>query len=137
MKKERKPLTTREKVLIGVGVVGACVAGYFAYGYFRNVKIADELSDELGIVKDEVEVMKHIICESDIIPNSLQNGSNKISRVQKKIADTMTQIDKYPNDVTLQNALKKHESKLADLLYKHSKTEELGRMMEEDNITYK
>lgn len=136
MKKERKPLTTREKVLIGVGVVGACVAGYFAYGYFRNVKIADELSDELGIVKDEVEVMKHIIIESDIIPNSLQNGSNKISRVQKKITDTLTQIDKYPNDITLRNALEKHKSKLADLLYKHSKTEELGRMMEEDNITY-
>ena len=136
MKKERKPLTTREKVLIGVGVVGACVAGCFAYGYFRNVKIADELSDELGIVKDEVEVMKHIIIESDIIPNSLQNGSNKISRVQKKITDTLTQIDKYPNDITLRNALEKHKSKLADLLYKHSKTEELGRMMEEDNITY-
>ena len=136
MKKERKPLTTREKVLIGVGVVGACVAGYFAYGYFRNVKIADELSDELGIVKDEVEVMKHIIIESDIIPNSLQNGSNKISRVQKKITDTLTQIDKYPNDITLRNALEKHKSKLADLLYKHSKTEELGRMMEEDNVTY-
>ena len=136
MKKERKPLTTREKVLIGVGVVGACVAGYFAYGYFRNVKIADELSDELGVVKDEVEVMKHIIIESDIIPNSLQNGSNKISRVQKKITDTLTQIDKYPNDITLRNALEKHKSKLADLLYKHSKTEELGRMMEEDNITY-
>ena len=136
MKKERKPLTTREKVLIGVGVVGACVAGYFTYGYFRNVKIADELSDELGIVKDEVEVMKHIIIESDIIPNSLQNGSNKISRVQKKITDTLTQIDKYPNDITLRNALEKHKSKLADLLYKHSKTEELGRMMEEDNITY-
>ena len=136
MKKERKPLTTREKVLIGVGVVGACVAGYFAYGYFKNVKTADELSDELGIVKDEVEVMKHIIIESDIIPNSLQNGSNKISRVQKKITDTLTQIDKYPNDITLRNALEKHKSKLADLLYKHSKTEELGRMMEEDNITY-
>ena len=186
MKKERKPLTTREKVLIGVGVVGACVAGYFGYKYFNEVKMTkdqkntindlikdlmskdteaetakkialeamdaannqevinditkealEETMKELEITKDEVEVMKHIICESDIIPNSLQNGSNKISRVQKKIADTMTQIDKYPNDVTLQNALKKHESKLADLLYKHSKTEELGRMMEEDNITYK
>lgn len=136
MKKERKPLTTREKVLIGLGVIGAGVAGYFGYKYFRSVKITDGLSDELGTVKDEVEVMKHIIIESDIIPNSLQNGSNKISRVQKKITDTLIQIDKYPNDITLRNALEKHKSKLADLLYKHSKTEELGRMMEEDNITY-
>ena len=36
MKKERKPLTTREKVLIGVGVVGACVAGYLGYKYWEN-----------------------------------------------------------------------------------------------------
>ena len=178
MKKERKPLTTREKVLIGVGVVGACVAGYFGYRYFNVLKttkeqkntindlikdlmskdteaeiakkialeamdaannqevINDITKKELEALTDEVEVMKHIIIESDIIPNSLQNGSNKISRIQTKITDTLTQLEKRPNDIPLQNALKKHESKLADLLYKHSKTEELGRMIEEDNITY-
>ena len=31
MKKERKPLTKREKVLIGVSVVATCAAGYFGY----------------------------------------------------------------------------------------------------------
>ena len=178
MKKERKPLTTREKVLIGVGVVGACVAGYFGYKYWENLKdfkalkatnddlikdlmskdteaeiakkialeamdaannqevINDITKEALEETIEELGVMKHIICESDIIPNALQNGSNKISRVQKKIADTLTQIEKYPNDITLQNALKKHESKLADLLHKHTKVEELCRMIEDDNVTY-
>lgn len=48
MKKERKQLTKREKVLTGLTIVVAGVAGYFVYGYFRSVKIADRLSDELG-----------------------------------------------------------------------------------------
>lgn len=48
MKKERKPLTKREKVLMGTSIVIVGVAGYFAYGYFRSLKIADRLSDELG-----------------------------------------------------------------------------------------
>ena len=176
MKKERRPLTKREKVLIGLGVVGIGVAGYFGYKYWENSKnyralktINEDLLRELmskdtettkkialeamdaannqEVINDitrealeetieELGVMKHIICESDIIPNALQNGSNKISRVQKKIADTLTQIEKYPNDITLQNALKKHESKLADLLHKHTKVEELCRMIEDDNVTY-
>ena len=164
MKKERKPLTTREKVLIGVGVVATCAAGYLGYKYWTNLKdlmskdaeaeiakkialeamdaannqevINDITKEALEETIEELGVMKHIICESDIIPNALQNGSNKISRVQKKIADTLTQIEKYPNDITLQNALKKHESKLADLLHKHTKVEELCRMIEDDNVTY-
>ena len=146
MKKERQPLTKREKTLLGLFIIGAGAAGYFAYGYFRSLKIADRLSDELGETikenyalysfKDDMEVMKHIISESDIIPNALQNSSNKISRVQNKIADTLTQIEKYPNDITLQKALGKHESRLAELLYKHTKAEELYRIIEEDNITY-
>ena len=38
MKKERKPLTTREKVLIGLSIAGAvatCAAGYFGYAFSR------------------------------------------------------------------------------------------------------
>ena len=164
MKKERRPLTKREKVLIGVSVVATCAAGYLGYKYWASLKdlmskdteaeiakkIALEAMDAANnqevindITKEALEetieefgVMKHIICESDIIPNALQNGSNKISRVQKKITDTLTQIEKYPNDITLQNALKKHESKLADLLHKHTKVEELCRMIEDDNVTY-
>ena len=178
MKKERRPLTKREKVLIGLGVVSVGVAGYFGYKYFNEVKTTKDQKNTIDdLIKDlmskdteaetakkialeamdaannqevinditketleetieELGVMKHIICESDIIPNALQNGSNKISRVQKKIADTLTQIEKYPNDITLQNALKKHESKLAELLHKHTKVEELCRMIEDDNVTY-
>ena len=53
MKKERKPLTTREKVLIGLGVVGAGVAGYFGYKYFNELKIAKEQKNTINdLIKD-------------------------------------------------------------------------------------
>ena len=53
MKKERKPLTTREKVLIGLGVVGIGVAGYFGYKYFNDLKtIKDQKNTINDLIKD-------------------------------------------------------------------------------------
>ena len=71
MKKERKPLTTREKVLIGVGVVGACVAGYFGYKYWENLKdfkalkaTNDDLIKDLMTKDTEAEIAKKIALEA-------------------------------------------------------------------------
>ena len=71
MKKERKPLTKREKVLIGVGVVGACVAGYFGYKYWENSKnyralktINEDLLRELMSKNTEAEIAKKIALEA-------------------------------------------------------------------------
>ena len=71
MKKERKPLTTREKVLIGVGVVGACVAGYFGYKYFNALKTTKEQKNTINdLIKDlmskdtEAEIAKKIALEA-------------------------------------------------------------------------
>ena len=71
MKKERKPLTTREKVLIGVGVVGACVAGYFGYKYIKDLKIIkdqkntiDDLIKDLMSKDTEAETAKKIALEA-------------------------------------------------------------------------
>ena len=71
MKKERKPLTTREKVLIGVGAVGACVAGYFGYKYFNELKTTKEQKNTINdLIKDlmskdtEAEIAKKIALEA-------------------------------------------------------------------------
>ena len=68
MKKERQPLTKREKTLLGLFIVVAGAAGYFAYGYFRSLKIADRLSDELGeTIKENYAMYREIergdLCE--------------------------------------------------------------------------
>ena len=71
MKKERKPLSTREKVLIGVGIVGACVAGYFGYKYIGSLKtIKDQKNTLDDLIKDlmtkdtEAETAKKIALEA-------------------------------------------------------------------------
>ena len=71
MKKERKPLTKREKVLIGLGVVGIGVAGYFGYKYWENSKnyralktINEDLLRELMSKDTEAEIAKKIALEA-------------------------------------------------------------------------
>ena len=71
MKKERKPLTKREKVLIGLGVVGIGVAGYFGYKYWENSKnyralktINEDLLRELMSRDTEAEIAKKIALEA-------------------------------------------------------------------------
>ena len=71
MKKERKPLSTREKVLIGVGVVGACVVGYLGYKYWENLKdlkalkaTNDDLIKDLMSKDTEAETAKKIALEA-------------------------------------------------------------------------
>ena len=75
MKKERKPLTTREKVLIGLSIAGAvatCAAGYFGYKYWENLKDSkalEAINDDLlnGFVKkdDELECVKEELADSE------------------------------------------------------------------------
>ena len=86
MKKERKPLTTREKVLIGVGVVGACVAGYLGYKYVKDLKIIkdqkntiDDLIKDLMSKDTEAETAKKIALEAMDAANN-QEVINDITR---------------------------------------------------------
>ena len=71
MKKERKPLTTREKVLIGGSIAGACVAGYLGYKYVKDLKIIkdpkntiDDLIKDLMSKDTEAETAKKIALEA-------------------------------------------------------------------------
>ena len=86
MKKERKPLTTREKVLIGVGVVGACVSGYLGYKYIRDLKIIKDQKNTIDdLIKDlmsrdtEAEIAKKIALEAMDAANN-QEVINDITR---------------------------------------------------------
>ena len=71
MKKERRPLTKREKVLIGVGVVATCAAGYLGYKYWTSLKDCKALNAaKEDLIKDlmskdtEAEIAKKIALEA-------------------------------------------------------------------------
>ena len=98
MKKERKPLTTREKVLIGVGVVGACVAGYLGYKYVHDLKIIKDQKNTIDdLIKDlmsrdtEAETAKKIALEAIDAANN-QEVINDITK--EALEESMKELEK-------------------------------------------
>ena len=164
MKKERKPLSTREKVLIGVGIVGACVAGYFGYKYFSQKNTIDDLIKDLmtkdteaetakkialeamdaannqevinDVTKEELNFMRFLIVESGCTKMALQNGENKLSRIRKKIAAEIENLALNPNDKQTEVSLMNHQKFEATLIDKIEKTIELDRLIDADENIY-
>ena len=153
MKKERKPLTTREKVLIGVGVVGACVAGYFGYKYFRSVKIADGLRDELGeaikenyathAVKEvleetrkELNFLKFLIIEGDIVPHAKQNATNKLSRHYTKLERLLKHVEETGEQKETIKAIALEREEIAIMVKNLELTEALDAALKNDECVY-
>ena len=153
MKKERKPLTTREKVLRGVGVVGACVAGYFGYKYFRSVKITDRLRDELGEAikesyathavkealeetKKELEFLKFLIIEGNIVPHSKQNATNKLSRHYTKLERLLKHAEEFNEDADTIKAIALEREEIAIMVKNLELTEALEVALNNDECIY-
>ena len=130
MRKERKPLTTREKVLIGLSIVGAvatCAAGYFGYKYFENAKLVNKMSDELGeVIKDKCMLGESIntlmeAASEGVFEDAIGTTNNKINyRVDKKkyLMDT---LELNPNDVDVRNTLNKVNIELENLFRRKDK----------------
>lgn len=153
MKKERKPLTKREKVLIGLSIVGAGVAGYFAYGYFRSLKIADRLSDELGdtikenyamhAVKDaleetkkELEFLKFLVIEGDVVPHAKQNATNKLSRHYTKLERLLKHAEEFNEDVDTIKAIALEREEIAIMVKNLELTEALEAALNNDECIF-
>ena len=153
MKKERKPLTTREKVLIGVGVIGAGVAGYFGYKYFRSVKITDRLRDELGeaikesyathAVKEvleetrkELNFLKFLIIEGDIVPHAKQNATNKLSRHYTKLERLLKHVEETGEQKETIKAIALEREEIAIMVKNLELTEALDAALKNDECVY-
>ena len=153
MKKERKPLTTREKVLIGLSIAGAvatCAAGYFGYKYLENLKdfkalkatnedLLRELTksnDETSLIKEELDLVKYLLIEGDILPKAVQNGSNKIARKESKIKGIINAIENRKNDKTLIDVLQKHEREYKFMIRQQELAEQLKVKIENDECIY-
>ena len=153
MKKERKPLTTREKVLIGLSIAGAvttCAAGYLGYKYWENLKeckalkavnedLLRELSEknvETSIIQEELDLIKYLLIEGDIVPKAVQNGGNKIARKESKIKGIINAIEKMPTDKTLRGALLQHEREYKFMIRQQELAEQLKVKIENDECIY-
>ena len=129
-----KKLTRREKILLGVSIVSAGVAGYFGfkcYGYKINNELLEKFfkkaEKEKENINDRLNFIEFLVIESDCVPKALQNGNNKLSRVQSKISAATERLLKVPTDIDAQKMLencKDEESKLIEHISKAMKLDE-------------
>ena len=171
MKKERKPLTTREKVLIGVSVVGACVAGYLGYKYWDNLKdfkalkatnddlikdlmakdteaeiakkIALEAMDAANnqevindITKKELEFLKFLIIEGNIVPHAKQNATNKLSRHYTKLERLLKHAAERGEQKETVKAIALEREEIAIMVKNLELTEALDAALNNDECIY-
>lgn len=145
-----KKLTRREKILLGVSIVGVGVAGYFGYKYFsknNKIKLLEEnlelTTNELDVVfqdnKDNCEklnFLEFLIIESECIPKARQNGSNKLAREESKINALCEALLSRPDDLTIKNAIEKHEKEANILKEQLAKTIQIDELIKNDEIIY-
>ena len=145
-----KKLTRREKILIGVSIVGACAAGYFGYKYISNnnkIKLLEKnlelTTNELDVVfqdnKDNCEKLKFLeflVIESGCIPKAKQNGNNKLAREEHKINGIIDAMVKHPNDDSLRLSLQKHEAEAKAIRYQLTNIDKMEDLINNDECIY-
>ena len=157
MKKERRPLTKREKVLIGVSVVATCAAGYLGYKYWASLKdlmskdteaeiakkIALEAMDAANnqevindITKKELEFLKFLIIEGDIVPHSKQNATNKLSRHYTKLERLLKHVEETGEQKETVKAIALEREEIAILVKNLELTEALEVALNNDECIY-
>ena len=138
-----KKLTRREKILLGVSIVSAGVAGYFGfkcYGYKINnellEKVLKKVDKEKENINDRLNFIEFLVIESDCIPKALQNANNKLSRVQSKIAAATERLILKPNDIDAQKWLENNKAEEAKLIEHIAKAMKLDESVKADQNIY-
>lgn len=129
-------LTKKEKVLLGVSVVGLGVAGYFGFKYLDSKKTIDLLTKEKDDTNERLNFIEFLVIESECIPKALQNGNNKLSRVQTKIAAATERLLKVPDDKDAQKWLENNKAEEAKLLEHMAKAMKLDEAVKADQNIY-
>ena len=131
-----KKMTKREKLLLGVSVVGIGVAGYFGYKYYGTKKAMDLLTKGKDNTKDRLDFIEFLVIESDCVSKALQNANNKLARVQSKIAAATERLILKPNDVDAQQWLENCKEEEAKLIEHIAKAMELDEAVKADQNIY-
>ena len=138
-----KKLTKREKILLGVSIVSAGVAGYFGfkcYGYKINNELLEKVfkksEKDKENINDRLNFIEFLVIESDCVPKALQNANNKLSRVQSKIAAATERLLLKPNDVDAQEWLKNNKAEEAKLIEHITKAMKLDEAVKADQNIY-
>ena len=131
-----KKLSKREKVLLGVSVVSAGVAGYLGYKYFDAKKTMELLTKGKEDTNDRLNFVEFLVIESDCVSKALQNARNKLSRVQNKIAAATERLLKVPTDMDAKKMLENCKAEESKLIEHIAKAMELDEAVKADQNIY-
>ena len=138
-----KKLTKREKILLGVSIVSAGVAGYFGfkcYGYKINNELLEKVfkksEKDKENINDRLNFIEFLVIESDCVPKALQNANNKLSRVQSKIEAATERLILKPNDIDAQKWFENNKAEEAKLIEHITKAMKLDEAVKADQNIY-
>lgn len=133
-------LTKREKVMLGIsiglGVVAIGTTGYLGVKYLDAKKTIKLLSKEKEDGNERLNFIEFLVIESECIPKALQNGNNKLSRVQSKIAAQTERLLLKPDDIQTKKALNINKAEEAKLLEHIAKAMKLDEAVKADQNIY-
>lgn len=131
-----KKLTKKERVLIGVSVVSLGALGVLGYKYLDAKKTIDLLTKEKEDVNERLNFIEFLVIESNSIPMALQNGNNKLSRVQSKIVAATERLLKAPDDIDAKKWLENNKAEEVKLLEYIAKATKLDEAVKADQNIY-
>lgn len=133
-----KKLTRREKILLGVSIVSAGVAGCYGYKINNELleKVLKKAEKEKENINDRLNFIEFLVIESDCVPKALQNANNKLSRVQSKIAVATERLLKVPDDEQTQKWLKNNKAEEIKLIEHINKAMKLDEAVKTDQNIY-
>ena len=126
-----KKLTKREKILLGVSIVGAGVAGFIIYKQHNIIiealfdkierdKIITNLNNDNQVLKCDVQTLMEAASEG-VFEEAIGTVNNKINYRTDKKKYLLEALETNPNDTSLKAALEKVEIELANLFTRKDK----------------
>ena len=126
-----KKLTRREKILIGVSIVGVVVAGFIIYKQHNIIikalfdkierdKIITNLNNDNQVLKCDVQTLMEAASEG-VFEEAIGTVNNKINYRTDKKKYLLEALETNPNDTSLKAALEKVEIELANLFTRKDK----------------
>ena len=126
-----KKLTKREKILLGVSIVGAGVAGFIIckqhniiikalFDKIEREKIITNLNNDNQVLKCDVQTLMEAASEG-VFEEAIGTVNNKINYRTDKKKYLLEALETNPNDISLKEALEKVEIELKNLFNRKDK----------------
>lgn len=129
---KHEKLTKREKTIIGAAVVTTCIAGYFGYKYFSEIKLEKLLRKDILGLEDSVDTLMAAASEG-VFEEAIGTVNHKITYRTDKEKYVIDYLSTHPNDVDAQQSLERIKVELNNLFTRKHKFEAAQQLYEIKN----